>query len=67
MVAVWWWKRHPRPEEPVDQLALRLTAVADELEEATGELRSIVSGLRTTVGPVGTTSAGTSSDGKGFR
>lgn len=66
--SVWWWKRRARASEPVDQVALRLTTVADELEEATGELRAIVSGLRTTAGtPAGAVPTGTSSEGKGFK
>lgn len=47
--SVWWWpkRRHHRGgPEPVEQVALRLEALAGELDDATVELRAIVSGLR---------------------
>lgn len=47
MAALWWWLNDDEDNrESVDSLAGRLSAVADDLEDATTELRSLVSGLR---------------------
>lgn len=44
MAAVWWWPGRRR--ESADRVADRLELIASELEDATTELRSIVTGLR---------------------
>lgn len=61
MGPLWWWRRHDRDgAESVDVVARRLSTMASELEEATGELRAIVDGLR-----VGSDAAAGGSDRNG--
>ena len=46
----WPWAQPKEHDEPVDVVAERLARVADELESATQELRSLVGGLRGSAG-----------------